>query len=101
MNYGNRFKRFRTKVNLSQKDAAELLGIKAYQLGNYETNRCEPNINTLKKMSKIYRVPLDTLLGNQDTINSLDEDDFFDLEELDKILEELLGQIRLKRKKQI
>ena len=52
-------------------------------------------------MSKIYRVPLDTLLGNQDTINSLDEDDFFDLEELDKILEELLGQIRLKRKKQI
>ena len=35
MNYGNRFKRFRTKANLSQKDAAELLGIKAYQLGNY------------------------------------------------------------------
>ena len=53
MNYGNRFKRFRTKVNLSQKDAAEQLGIKAYQLGNYETNRCEPNIDTLKKMSKI------------------------------------------------
>ena len=101
MNYGNRFKRFRTKVNLSQKAAAEQLGIKAYQLGNYETNRCEPNIATLKKMSKIYRVPLDTLLGNQDTINALDEDDFFDPEELDKILEELLGQIRLKRKKQI
>ena len=34
MNYGNRFKRFRTKVNLSQKAAAEQLGIKAYQLGN-------------------------------------------------------------------
>lgn len=101
MNYGNRFKRFRAKVNLSQKDAAEQLGIKAYQLGNYETNRCEPSIDTLKKMSKIYRVPLDTLLGNQDTINALDEDDFLDPEELDKILEELLVQIRLKRKKQI
>ena len=56
MNYGNRFKRFRTKVNLSQKAAAEQLGIKAYQLGNYETNRCEPNIDTLKKMSKIKKI---------------------------------------------
>ena len=99
MNYGNRFKRFRTKVNLSQKEAAEKLGIKAYQLGNYETNRCEPNIEVLKKMSKVYRVPLDTLLGNQDTINSLNEDDFYDPDELDKLLEEVLVRIRQKYKK--
>ena len=99
MNYGNRFKRFRTKVNLSQKEAAEKLGIKAYQLGNYETNRCEPNIEVLKKMSKVYRVPLDTLLGNQDTINSLNEDDFYDPDELDKLLEEVLARIRQKYKK--
>ena len=64
MNIGERFKYYREKANLTQKEAAELLGIKSYQLANYETNRTEPNLKTLIKMSEIYRVSIDELLNN-------------------------------------
>lgn len=64
MDIGRRFKIYRERSGLSQKDAAKALGVKPYQLANYETNRSEPNIATLKKMSKLYHVSLDTLLGN-------------------------------------
>ena len=61
MNLGDRFKFYREKVELTQKEAANLLGVKNYQLANYETGRTEPNIATLLKMSSIYNVSLDEL----------------------------------------
>ena len=64
MNLGKRFKRYRQKVGLTQKEAAERIGINSYQLGNYETNRSEPSIAILKGMSKIYKVSVDELIGN-------------------------------------
>ena len=69
MNLGDRFKFYREKVELTQKEAANLLGVKNYQLANYETERTEPNIATLLKMSSIYNVSLDELLNNQRKIN--------------------------------
>ena len=65
MNIGERFKYYREKVKLTQKEAAELLGVKSYQLANYETNRTEPNIQTLINMSSIYKVTIDELLNNK------------------------------------
>ena len=69
MNLGDRFKFYREKVELTQKEAANLLGVKNYQLANYETGRTEPNIATLLKMSSIYNVSLDELMNNQHKIN--------------------------------
>ena len=65
MDYGRRFKYYRNKAKLSQKKAAQLIGINNYQLGNYETNRSEPSLTILKKMSKLYRVSIDKMLGNK------------------------------------
>lgn len=65
MNIGERFKYYREKVKLTQKEAAKLLGVKSYQLANYETNRTEPNIQTLINMSSIYKVTIDELLNNK------------------------------------
>ena len=64
MNIGNRFKKYRVRAGLKQIEAAEKIGVKNYQLGNYETNRSEPSIEILKKMSKVYGVSIDTLVGN-------------------------------------
>ena len=64
MNLGKRFKKYRQKVGLTQKEAAELIGINSYQLGNYETNRSEPSIAILKGMSRAYKVSVDDLIGN-------------------------------------
>ena len=47
MDLGKRFKRYREKQGLTQNQAAELLGINNYQIGNYETNRSEPSIAIL------------------------------------------------------
>ena len=59
MDYGKSFKFYRQKANLTQKEAADKIGIKDYQLGNYETNRSEPSLDILLKMSKVYLVSID------------------------------------------
>ena len=64
MKLGERFKSYRLRQRLSQKEAAELMGIKAYQLANYETNRSEPSIDVLKAMSVVYKVSIDSLVNN-------------------------------------
>lgn len=64
MNIGRRFKIYRKKNNLTQLEAAKCIGVKSYQLANYECNRSEPSIKVLLAMSKTYHVSIDTLLGN-------------------------------------
>ncbi len=63
MKFGERFKLYRQKANLTQKEAAELIGVKDYQLGNYETDRSEPSLTTLIQMSRAYKVTVDKLIG--------------------------------------
>ena len=86
MKYGKRFKLYRIKAGYNQKQAAEIIGINNYQLGNYETDRSEPNIDVLKAMSKAYGVSIDTLVGNKPNknANSVDED------ELEQIIKEFV-----------
>ena len=64
MKYSERFKTYRLKQKLTQKEAAELIGIKPYQLANYETDRSEPSIQILKNMSMVYKVSIDKLVNN-------------------------------------
>lgn len=96
MDYGRRFRFYRDRIGLTQKEAAEQLGITPYQLGNYETNRSEPNIGTLKKMSQIYHVSLDQLLCNRWTpshVPLIEEMPQVDMDEVLKDLEKLVKRI--------
>ena len=100
MNYGKRFQLYRRKRQLTQKDAADELGIKPYQLANYESNRSEPNIKVLIGMSKLYRVSVDQLLGvTQKTFVESNEDlikeQLEEREEFKKALESLLKKYGL------
>ena len=63
MNYGKRFKLYRLRSRLAQKEAAKELGVKPYQLANYESDRSEPNLRVLIAMAKLYHVSVDRLLG--------------------------------------
>lgn len=81
MNYGKRFQLYRRRKQLTQKDAAKQLGIKPYQLANYESNRSEPNIKVLIGMARLYHTSIDQLLGvvkkpllepNEESINQLE-----------------------------
>lgn len=65
MDIGRRFKHFRKVNNLTLMEASKKMGVKYYQLANYETNRSEPSIAILKKMSQTYNISIDALVGNK------------------------------------
>lgn len=97
MDYGKSFKHYRQSSKLTQKEAAKLIGINDYQLGNYETNRSEPSIDILKKMSKIYGVSVDKMIGNSLLKNKYsleaNEDDYIDMDSLLKNLNEIVAKM--------
>ena len=92
MDIGRRFKHYREEMGLSQKDAAELIGVKYYQLGNYETNRSEPSISVLKKMSQVYEVSIDQLVGNFKYKNPINKDQQEEMDQVFKVLNELVDK---------
>lgn len=97
MDFGKSFKFYRQKAGLTQKEAADKIGVKDYQLGNYETNRSQPSLEILKKMSKVYLVSIDKMLGNNLLANKLagenDQDDYVDIDELLKNLNKVVSKI--------
>lgn len=105
MNFGKSFKFYRQRANLTQKEAADFIGVKDYQLGNYETNRSEPSLAILKKMSKVYLVSIDKLLGNNMLQNRIkqeffeEEKEYIDIQEVLKNLTEYVEQEKTLNKK--
>ncbi|WP_305960850.1 helix-turn-helix domain-containing protein [Bacillus safensis] len=71
MTLGERLKFVRAQKKWSQEYAAEKIGISKAVLSNYERNYRDPDTNTLKKISEIYNVSTDFLLGrDEDEDNS-------------------------------
>lgn len=98
MDFGKSFKFYRQRAGLTQKEAAALIGINDYQLGNYETNRSQPSLEILKKMSKVYSISIDKMLGNNVLRNKIEKEksnnkqDYIDSAEILRILEEFVAQ---------
>lgn len=65
-----KLKGFRELKNLSRREVAERTGISIQSLERYENGKSEPNIKTLKRLSKFYNVSIDSIVGNNS--NSLD-----------------------------
>ncbi|MCY7566734.1 helix-turn-helix domain-containing protein [Bacillus safensis] len=66
MTLGERLKFVRAQKKWSQEYAAEKIGISKAVLSNYERNYRDPDTNTLKKISEIYNVSTDFLLGRDE-----------------------------------
>lgn len=104
MDFGKSFKYYRQKAGLTQKEAADLIGIKDYQLGNYEINRSQPSLEILVKMSKVYLVGVDKMLGNNLLRNKMEKEnpeyskDYVDINEILKSLSEYVEQVNKKNK---
>lgn len=52
----------RVNKSLTQKEAAELLGISADALWNYENYRSFPNAKVIKKMEEVYQLSYNDLI---------------------------------------
>lgn len=71
-----KLKELRKSKKLKQKDIAEKLGISQPAYGNYERGVRQPDIQTLKKLSKIFDVPINYLIDDlQDDLQL--EGDYF------------------------
>lgn len=54
---GITLKAARVNKGLTQKKAAEMLGISEYTLINYEKGKSSPDVYVLKKIENLYEVP--------------------------------------------
>ena len=63
---GKRFRSYREQSRLSQKEAAELLGISSRTLGAYERGERDLPLDFFIKLGQFYHVSLDYLAGLTD-----------------------------------
>lgn len=82
MSLGERLRRLRIEKGFTLDDIARMLKTTSATISRYERDKIEPNIETLKKLSKIFNISIDYLVGN-------DYDNFFDLVLIAKQIEEL------------
>jgi transcriptional regulator with XRE-family HTH domain len=61
--FPSRLKRARNDYGLTQVEASRLLNISQVALSNYENGKREPDIETLVKMSLLFDVSADWLIG--------------------------------------
>jgi transcriptional regulator with XRE-family HTH domain len=59
-------RRIRVKKKLTQRQAAELLGISMRAYQHYEAGTREPNMETLRKMTEVLDVSADDLIGRKE-----------------------------------
>ncbi|WP_412095010.1 helix-turn-helix domain-containing protein [Bacillus haynesii] len=74
MTLGERLKIARENKKWSQEKAAEKVGITKSVLSNYERDYRDPDTKTLKRLSDIYEVSTDYLLGKKEKEKNNDED---------------------------
>lgn len=82
---GDRIAHLREKRGLTQEELSVKLGISRAALSHYETNRREPDYDTLGNIANFFNISLDYLLGRTNNPESvLDQDvrDFVDSLEL-------------------
>ena len=61
---GNILKKLREEFDMSQEILAQKLNVSPSTIGMYETNKRQPNYETLLKISSIFDCSIDYLLGN-------------------------------------
>lgn len=62
---GERLVYFRKKQGFTQNDVAHHLNVARTTYTNWEANRAEPDISTLIKISDLYNISLDNLVGRK------------------------------------
>jgi len=73
VNFPQRLKLLREEAGLTQKQLADKLGVSRGTIGMYEIGQRDPDTETLQKLSDIFGVSVDYLLGKTDIRNPSDE----------------------------
>lgn len=99
MNFGERLKQIRLEKGYTQKDIINKINISQNGYSSWELGKTEPNLTSLKKLSNIFHISVDYLLGmeNEEGLiimqNELSEDENY--------LIDLIRQLEMKDKSTI
>ena len=89
--FGNRLKNLRLRKHMTQSDLAERLGVTKSVISAYETGLRMPSYDILIKISRIFRVTTDYLLGLESKqeidVSGLTEDEIHALTNLAKAMQ--------------
>lgn len=75
MTLGQRLKICRENLGWNQQQAANKIGISKNTLSNYERDYRDPDTSTLKKISDVYNVTTDYLLGKEQVNQNKESND--------------------------
>lgn len=64
MNFGNKLVKLRKENKLSQEELADKLGVSRQTISNWELNVTKPDIDYMKRISKIFCISIDEILDN-------------------------------------
>lgn len=67
--FGNNLKKLRNKAGMTQKKLAYELDVSPSAVGMYEHGRRKPDYEMLIKVSRLFSVSIDSLVGNTDISN--------------------------------
>ena len=73
MTLGQKIKKFRNEKKLTQKDLADQLNVSFQTVSKWENDENEPDIYTLKELSKTFNCSLDCLLSNEEDNKEVSE----------------------------
>lgn len=59
---GKNIKKFRTEKGLTQEEMAEKLGVTRQALSNWETEKTQPDIDTLQKIAQLLEVSVEEII---------------------------------------
>ncbi|WP_171691072.1 helix-turn-helix domain-containing protein [Paenibacillus germinis] len=96
MKYGDRIALLREKRGLTQEELSTKIGISRAALSHYETNRREPDYETINKIANFFNVTVDYLLGRTDQPQTVLDNDVREfVEHLDLTDESILKKFSL------
>lgn len=91
--YSKRLQELRDRYGYTQEYMAELLGVKVQQYNTWETGKHKPREKALLKLSEIFSVSTDYLLGRSDDPQPQQSEDDLSSDELELLLAYRSGKI--------
>lgn len=82
----------RREAGMNQLDLAETLGLSQQAISKYENGKAEPDSDTLKRLSKLFNVSVDYIIGNSDKRDHSDLTEK-DKKDISRTLDSLMEQI--------
>ena len=68
MNFGNKLVKLRKENKLSQEELADKLGVSRQTISNWELNVTKPDIDYMKRISKIFCISIDEIFVSSHSV---------------------------------